>query len=266
MPVNSAEKSLSVTGKCLLYWGRGGWLLPAVPDCTAWSGVMKRRMLCPSTQAANESKEEYKMIRILRNPFCLLTFVAMLVNACVSTQLTSVWKDPAYQTRPAKIMVVGVARNPINRRLFEDEFVRQLKSRGTDAIASYTVIPDKQQGDQEAIAQKVKELGADTILITRLVSKKTVQVYVPGTAYYPPPYDGRWPDYYGYGYRYMYTPGYIAEDQYAVIETNLYEAKSDKLIWAASSETGIGDSNQNLIQSYISVMVNNMIGLGLLGK
>jgi hypothetical protein len=64
----------------------------------------------------------------------------------------------------------------------------------------------------------------------------------------------------------MYTPGYIAEDEYAVIETNLYEAKGEKLIWAASAETGINDSDQNLIQGYIGVMVSNMIELGLLGK
>lgn len=206
------------------------------------------------------------MIRFLRKPFGLSMLIALLVTACASTQLTAVWKDPSYQSRPTKIMVIGVAKNPVNRRLFEDEFVRQLKSRGTDAIASYTVLPDRQQDDQEAIAKKVAELRADTVLITRLVSKKIVQVYVPGTPYYPPPYYGRWPDYYGYGYNYMYTPGYIAEDEYAVIETNLYEAKSDKLIWAASSETGIGDTDQNLIQSYIGVMVKNMIGLGLLGK
>jgi hypothetical protein len=210
---------------------------------------------------------EIKMTRSLRNPFGLFILIAMLVTACASTQLTSVWKDPSYQTRPAKIMVAGVAKNPINRRLFEDEFVQQLKSRGTDAIASYTVLSDAQQGDPAAIAKKVAELGADTVLITRLVSKKIVQVYVPGSSYFPPPFYGTWPDYYGYGYRYMYTPGYIADDEYAVIETNLYEAKSNKLVWAASSETGINDSDQkNLIQTYVGVMVKNMIELGLLGK
>jgi len=128
------------------------------------------------------------------------------------------------------------------------------------------LFPTNNRVTKRPCAKKVAELGADTVLITRLVSKKTVQVYVPGTAYYPPPYYGSWPAYYGYGYSYMYTPGYIAEDEYAVIETNLYEAKTDKLIWAASSETGISDTSQNLIQSYIGVMVNNMIGLGLLGK
>lgn len=206
------------------------------------------------------------MLRILRNPFGILIQVAMLLSACASTQVNSVWKDPSYQVRPAKIFVIGVAKNPVNRRLFEDEFVLQLKSRGTEAIASYTVLADKRQDDQVAIAAKVKELGADTILITRTVSKKTVQVYVPGTAYYPPPYYGTWPDYYGYGYRYMYSPGYIAEDEYAVIETNLYETGHDKLVWSASSETIMGDTQQNLIKTYIKIMVNNMAKNGLLGK
>jgi len=204
------------------------------------------------------------MVRLAQVSLFLL--VAMLVSACATTQLTSVWKDPAYQTHPNKIMVIGVAKNPLNRRLFEDEFVQQLKARGTDAIASYTVLPDAQQNDQPTIAKKVAELGADTVLITRMVSKKVVQVYVPGTPYFPPPYYDTWPNYYGYGYRYMYTPGYIANDEYAVIETNLYEAKTDKLIWAASSETGISDSDPYLIKSYIEVMVNNMTGQGLLGK
>ena len=190
----------------------------------------------------------------------------MLVTACATTQLNSVWKDPSYQTRPAKIMVIGVAKNPIKRRQFEDEFVVQLKARGTEAISSYTVLSDKQRDDQAAIADKVKELGADTILITRLVSKKTVQTYVPGTVYYPPPNYGTWPDYYGYGYRYMYSPGYIAEDEYAVIETNLYETRHDKLVWAASSETVMGGSNQDMIKSYIGIMVKTMAGNGLLGK
>lgn len=206
------------------------------------------------------------MSRFLSNPFVMLLFGVMLVTACATTQMTSVWKDPSYQTRPAKVMVIGVAKNPLNRRLFEDEFVLQLKARGTEAIASYTVLSDKQQDDQAAIATKVKALGADTVLITRLVSKKTVQFYVPGTVYYPPPYYNNWPDYYGYGYRYLYSPGYVAEDQYAVIETNLYESRSDKLVWAATSETVMNDADHKLIKSYIGIMLDSMAKNGLIGK
>jgi len=206
------------------------------------------------------------MSRYQGNLFIVLILGVLLATACATTQLTSVWKDPSYQARPAKVMVIGVAKVPLNRRLFEDEFVLQLKARGTEAIASYTVLADNQQDDQAAIAAKVKALGADTVLITRLVSKKTVQFYVPGTVYYPPPYYYSWPDYYGYGYRYLYSPGYIAEDQYAVIETNLYETGSDKLVWAATSETAMNDADHKLIKSYIGIMVDSMAKNGLIGK
>lgn len=95
---------------------------------------------------------------------------------------------------------------------------------------------------------------------------KSEHVYVPGTVYYPPPYYGTWPDYFGYSYRYIYSPGYLAENEYAVIETNLYETKNDKLVWAASSETLINNTDKGLIKSYIGIMVNTMVEQGLLGK
>ncbi|MEQ1525956.1 MAG: hypothetical protein ABL902_00800 [Gallionella sp.] len=206
------------------------------------------------------------MKRLLSGVLGLSVVASLLLSGCASTQLTSVWKDPAYQTSPKKVMVVGVAKKPVKRRIFEDEFVAQLKARGTDAIASYTVLSDKKQDDQEAIAVKVKELGADAVLITRLVSKKTIKVYVPGTPYMPPPYYGRWSDYYGYGYQNMYSPGYMAEEQFAVMETNLYDANKDALIWASTSETEISGSDQGRIREYIGIMVKNMGENHLLNK
>lgn len=207
------------------------------------------------------------MLKLLRNPFGFLLLAGTLLTAaCATTEVKSIWRDSSYQGRPTRVMVIGVAKNPLNRRLFEDEFAQQIKNRGTEAIASYTVLSDTQQDDQAAIAAKVKELKADTVLITRLVRMKTVQVYVPGTVYYPPPYYGTWPDYYGYGYRYMYSPGYIAESEYAIIETNLYETDNDKLVWAASSETLIGNSDKSAVKSFIDIMVNTMVEQGLLGK
>ncbi len=184
--------------------------------------------------------------------------IAMLITACATTNLTSAWRDPSYQLQPRKIMVIGIAKKPINRRIFEDEFVRQLKARGTDAVASYTVVPDEKQGDHEVIAEKMKEQDADAVLVTRLASKKTVYTYVPGSITYPPSYYGNWRDYYGYGSQVVSTPGYTAEDDYALMETNLYDAGNDKLIWSASSETELRGSDQTMITSFVGVMVNAM--------
>lgn len=206
------------------------------------------------------------MTKIPFGSWLIAALFVLVLSGCTTMYPATVWQDTSYHGRPEKIVVIGVSKNPLNRRLFEDEFVSQLESRDVVAVASYTVLADKLQEDPAAVAKEVKALGADTVLITRLVSKKTVRVYVPGTVYYPPPYYNTWPDYYGYGYRYLYTPGYVAENEYAVIETNLYEAANDRLVWAATSETGLNDTDVNLIRSYIGMMVETMAEYGLLAK
>ena len=195
-----------------------------------------------------------------------LGVIIAVLSACSSTQITSVWKDPSYQKHPLKMMVISVNKSPLNRRVFEEELVRRIKKQGGDAIASYTVLPDAKQEDAAMIASKVAEQKADTVLITRLVSRKTVQVYVPGNLYYPPYYYDSWRNYYGYGYHALYSPGYLTEDEYALIETNLYDAKTDNLIWAATSETGVRGSEQGLIHSFIDEVVEKMVEQGVLGK
>ena len=50
--------------------------------------------------------------------------IAAFGAGCATTSLTSAWKDPSYQGRPRKIMVIELAKKPANKRLIEDEFVR----------------------------------------------------------------------------------------------------------------------------------------------
>jgi hypothetical protein len=177
--------------------------------------------------------------------------VALLLPSCsASTKLTSLWRDETYRDHPRKIMVIGMLKTPANRRILEDEMVRQLKTRGTDAVAGYTVLPEQVQATRETIIAKMNELGADAVLISRLMDKKSVTTYVPGT---PPPT--------GYGFHsyYSYNPGYVVQDEYAVVQTNLYDLKTDKLIWTAASETWIsGDNNDNLIRTFTEVISDSL--------
>jgi hypothetical protein len=206
------------------------------------------------------------MMRIMRRAILFGISIALLVTGCAttksgSTKLTSVWVDPSYQGRPGKIMIIGIARKPINKSILEDEFVRQLSARKTSAVASYAVMTDDKQDEIAFIDAKMKEHGADAVLISRLASKKTVYTYVPGSVAYPPSNYGNWRDYYGYGLhsaQEVFTPGYTAEEEYALIETNLYDVRDNKLIWSASSETEVLGSDRNQIKSYIGVMVKEM--------
>lgn len=183
-----------------------------------------------------------------------MTAYMSLLTACATTTLTTVWKDETSRGPVGEIAVIGVFRTPAVRNFYEDEFARQLRAHGVHAVASYTIVPADERPDKDAVTAKLKAEGFDNVLVTRLVDKKTVQTYIPGQAYIVPGFYHSWGGY----YQYVYTPGYIVEDTYAYAETNIYDLKRDKLIWAARSETEISGMNEGLIRSFVRVMVDRL--------
>jgi len=185
---------------------------------------------------------------------CLMIIGSLLLTSCASTILTAVWKDESFTGPVRKMAVIGIFKTPAIRNFFEDEFSRQLKTRGIEAVAGYTLIPVDDQSDKDIVASKLRNVGIDYVLVTRLVDRKTVQTYVPGQAYVVPGYYRSWGGY----YQYAYTPGYMVEDVYAYAETNIYDVKYDKLIWSAHSETEISGMNQELIRSFVNLMIGRL--------
>jgi hypothetical protein len=173
-------------------------------------------------------------MRIVQKSFWVsMVALSILGTACTTTKFTSVWKNEAYQGHPAKIMVIGVSNTPATRRLFEDEFVRALKDHETTAIASYLVLPDQSLADKDAINAKAKEVGADTVLITKAIGRKTETTGSP------------WQHY---------------QDEFIDVETNIYDVKSGNLIWTALSETWINEnaSEGSRIREFVKTIVRRL--------
>jgi hypothetical protein len=180
---------------------------------------------------------------------CLITL--FLLSSCATTVTTNVWKDPSYGGAVKKVLVMGISQKKGIQRFFEDEFVRQLREKGTDGIAGYTVLPYDEKMTKDFIAAKARESGADAVLVARPLSREMQRTYVPGQVYAVPGSYSRWGSYYGHAY----SPGYVVEDEYVYIETNLYDVATEKLIWSTQSETVILASDQALIKEFISTMV-----------
>ena len=177
------------------------------------------------------------------NLFILAIISLLLITSCASTKLYSVWRDEGYRDHIKRVFIIGVSPKPVIRRIFEREFVNQLKSHGVDAVASNQVIPSDKMLDKETIVSKIKDLDIDTVLITRLAEKKTITTYVR--------------DWYGY---YSGNYGRVFKDELVSLETNLYEVRTGKLIWSASSETILmeGRSIYRNIESLVKVMVKHL--------
>ena len=167
---------------------------------------------------------------------CLLVLAAGLAG-CASTKLVGQWKSPEFQGPPLrKVMVVGVSTQPATRRVFEDEFSAALKAAGVTAIPSYTVIPQDGQADQAVLEQAVKQLGADGVLITRLVRREQKTEVSPGY-YQPVPAMGGFYGWYSAAWMGYYEPPTVYQYDVVTAETSLYSVNASKLLWSGTTET-----------------------------
>ena len=110
--------------------------------------------------------------------FFLLAVVALpIIASCSLTSPNAVWKDPNYHGGKLNdFLIIGVSRNEINRRLFEDKFTASLKALGIKAVPSYNILPTEDLLNEENAKSKTKGLGYDAVLVTRLVDQKTKTV------------------------------------------------------------------------------------------
>jgi hypothetical protein len=158
-----------------------------------------------------------------------------LAAGCASTKLVNQWTSPDRSTTPLhKVMVVGVSRQPSVRRVFEDEFASRLKAAGVAAVPSYTVIPEDGQAEQSLLEKAVADLGADGVLVTRLVSKEQKTQVSPG--FYPAPAMGFY-GWYSSAWMGYYDPPTVYQYDVVIAETSLYSPPQSRLVWSGTTET-----------------------------
>ncbi len=113
-------------------------------------------------------------------PGMLLFATALLTLSCASSmQLTDNWRNSTY-TGPAykKIMVVAMTKQDDVRQSIEDEFAKQLRSRGVEAAACHECIPDVDKVTREELAKVSQGMGIEAYLIVRVLRVGTeVQSY-----------------------------------------------------------------------------------------
>jgi len=169
----------------------------------------------------------------------VLTIIALfMLTACATTELTKVCKDSAYTGGPIEsVMVVGVSKKAENRKMFEQFFTQQFKSNGIKAVSSAAVMPGDNDPNKDKIKGAAQQQGMGTVLVTHLVGVEEDETHHPATFTATPDPNLVFGTYYTGTYRYEYRPGYTEQHTKVRLESNLYETKTEKLIWSATSES-----------------------------
>jgi hypothetical protein len=197
----------------------------------------------------------------------LIAALAIAAWSCgTSTSLVQRWSEPGYTgTKGQKVMVVALAKSEGTRRVWEEAFSHALVQVKAKPITGSSVFPQGLPSDEATLKQTIRESGADLVAVTRLVDVDKEQVYVPGTTYYPAPYYGMY-GYYNNAYGMMNTPGYYQENKVYKLETNVYDVKTEKLVWNGLTETVNPETAQDAANSIINVVVMDMIEHKIIGK
>ena len=169
---------------------------------------------------------------------------------------SDVWKYENNQGGPFKKVFVLVAlQDPVIERLFEDEFVSQLKAHGTDSVASYTFFLHHFISDKESITSKIKEMESEAVLIMRLIRIEKEEMYIP-EKYIIPTWYYDWYSYYNKGFGFI--PHYKDENYLVIMETNMYDTQNEKLIWFARSEILTVSCGCQEIKPFIKVIIDRL--------
>jgi hypothetical protein len=193
--------------------------------------------------------------RILRW-FVYVVFSGVFFIACAGTKLTHTWMDEAYQGKPvSNILVIAVTYKEDNRKSFENKFVAQLKAAGVKAVSSSNVIPIPADLElkKDDVLKVVKKFKNDAVIITHLIGVEEKESYTP-----PVRDQGGYYGYYGWVYGYTHEPGYYRTHTLVRLTTNLYDVKTEKLIWSGKSESLDPDSTNQIIDDVIEVLIKDL--------
>lgn len=189
----------------------------------------------------------------------------LLLTACASPEIvTGSWKDSDYHRKITKVLVIGLSKNRTRRRAFEDTLVTRFRQAGVEAVPSYQLVPLHEPLDKEAVKEEVRLAiqGKDfnTVLVSHLIGVDKRTTYIPPTSHLE----------YGFyhnvvtAYSIVYTPGYLAHDTVVSLETNLYDTRSEKLVWSMTSHSFNPSDAMDVIKPLSRKIIGSLSARGLL--
>lgn len=200
--------------------------------------------------------------------FSILLCCLLLAACASSTEITGAWKSPALQKSkaPDKILVTAMTSRANARERVESDLANAIEKKGYTALKSIDIMPPNftqgKEPDKEALLSKIKGSGVDAILTIALIDKETENRYIRGPYGYEPiprfGYYGRFWGYYNTWYPTLYSPGYYKEDKVYFLETNLYDARSEELLWSAQSETYNPANLESFSKDFATAVLNRM--------
>jgi len=118
------------------------------------------------------------IVKYFRLSLTFLLVVVLLTSCAAHVKIEETWRNQsAPEITYQKLLVVAVtAKGPL-REMFENILTETLTRHGVEAVQSYPHIVDINAANKDQLQALAKELGADAVVITHVLSKSESTSY-----------------------------------------------------------------------------------------
>ncbi len=196
--------------------------------------------------------------------------LTVTLATAASTTFVSMWRNPEAEPIDAtavKMATFVVSSDDTMRWGPEETLAAELRSRGMDAVAGYTVLPGELAKDKEKAKEFLKKAGITGVVMMRIVGyeKETRRQTVTTTTYTQTYYSTFW-GYWNQTWSTVYEIGSRKSPRRVAIETLIYSVEQDQLIWAAESETTDPKDVRAFAEQLVDAIGEEMRKAGLVSK
>ena len=196
--------------------------------------------------------------------------LTVTLAAAASTQFVSTWRNPKAGPLNAALVKMAtfvVSSDDTMRWGPEETLAAELRRRGLDAVAGYTVLPGELAKDTEKAKEFLKNTGITGAVLMRVIDyeKETRRQGVTTSVYTSSYYSSFW-GYWGQSWTAVYEFGEQRSARRVAIETLIYSVERDELIWAGESESRDPKDVRSFAKQLVDAIGEEMRKAGLVSR
>jgi hypothetical protein len=198
----------------------------------------------------------------------MLSVFFLCILSPAGTRYVSVYRNPKANLADLagkKIACFVVIPSEEFRSGREETVAEELRTRGLNTVAGYTVLPGELVKDREKAKAFLNKAGVTGAVMLRLVDDQAAQRQTTAGWYAGPYYDSFW-GYWGHGWSQAYVVETTWTERVITLETLIYSIEKDQLLWAGRSETSSPKDIKKFVKDLMDAAGKELRKSGLVPK
>ncbi|HSZ34964.1 MAG TPA: hypothetical protein VK772_16725 [Puia sp.] len=218
------------------------------------------------------------MSRLKISIYIILLSVAFSSCSSSSMRIMATWVNkedkPVPQPGKHKIFIFVMTQNYEVQVTLENDLAEAAAAKGIKTVKSVDafgpILTLDKLPKNDVLLKAIRDLGCDGIFTVAVVDQESQTHYVPGNSvgvgFYAPyaGYGGYYSGYYAYSAPVYYSPGYYETDKTYFIESNLFNANTEKMLISMQSKVANPPTVIKASKQYTNMLVTELQAQGFM--